>query len=153
MTIMIFVSFICVTFFFLNLINSTTTILTDDLKLKTPLNTMIEEIIKLLSRYKFPLSNEKELQANIFNTMLPTWKDVVREYPLNNKNVVDLYLQGIAIEVKIHANAKSIYKQCVRYCEFDSVKQLILVTNRSMGFPKEINGKPCYVINIGKAWL
>lgn len=48
---------------------------------------------------------------------------------------------------------KKIYKQCERYANFDQVKQLVLITNRSMGFPETINNKPCYVINIGRAWL
>lgn len=76
------------------------------------------------------------------------------EYVLDPKNRVDFFLDGTAIEVKINKGAaKSIYKQCERYCQFDEVKNLILVTNRPMGFPKEINGKPCYVISLGKGWL
>jgi hypothetical protein len=61
----------------------------------------------------------------------------------------------IGIEVKLGATQKrAIYRQCVRYCSFPQViDELIMITNTSMGFPPEINGKSCYVLNLGKAWL
>ena len=78
---------------------------------------------------------------------------VEREYRLDNKNIPDFFINGLAIEVKIKGSKTSIYKQCKRYCEFDEVKALLLVTNRTMGFPKDINGKDCYFHSLGKSWL
>lgn len=105
----------------------------------------MNDVIKILSSTRFPLEKEKETQAAgiVFN----------REYKLDPVNIPDFFIDGTAIEVKIKGNARQIYRQCERYCQFDDVKNLILVTNRSMGFPKEINGKPCYFVNLGKAWL
>jgi hypothetical protein len=110
-------------------------------------------VIHELSLCKFPLYNEKDLQEAIYKQLVAKRFPAVREYPLDNNNIVDIFIQGTAIEIKIHAPARAIYKQCARYCGFECVKCLILITNRAMGFPKEINGKPCYVLNLGKAWL
>lgn len=111
------------------------------------------EIIKLLSPVRLPVQDEKETQSAIENVLLSNSVNFEREYKLDGKNIPDFFIDGIAIEVKIKGSARPIYKQCERYCQFENVKELLLITNRSMGFPKEINGKPCYILNIGKAWL
>jgi len=116
---------------------------------------MINKIIKVLCSHRFPLIIEKETQKVIEERFLENEIPFIKEHRLDAQNIPDFFIdtEGIAIEVKVKGNAKKIYKQCERYCKFDSVKKLILVTNKSMGFPKEINGKDCYFINIGKAWL
>ncbi len=116
---------------------------------------MIEIIIQTLSSARFPIDNEKQTQEAIANILLQKNIEYIREFHLDEKNIPDFFILNgeIAIEIKIKGKAMKIYKQCERYCKSDQVKQLILITNRSMGFPKEINGKPCYVINIGRAWL
>lgn len=112
------------------------------------------ELIKLLSTVRLPVQDEKETQKAISNILFDNEVKYFSEYRFNDRNIVDfLVVPGIAVEVKIKGNARKIYKQCERYCQFDRVSELLLITNRSMGFPKEINGKPCYFLNIGKAWL
>lgn len=111
------------------------------------------KIIHMLSGTRFPLNAEKDLQSAIESWFRTNHVDHIREHRLDPKNILDFYINGIAIEVKIRGSSMEIYRQCARYCKFDQVKSMILVTNRSMGFPKEINGKPCYVLNLGKAWL
>lgn len=112
-----------------------------------------QQVIELLSRFKFPLQDEKFLQSAIQLKFDENKIEYKREHRLDSKNIPDFFIDGVAIEIKIKGNAKSIYRQCERYCSFESVNELILITNRSMGFPKEINGKPCYVIKLGVAWL
>lgn len=110
-------------------------------------------LINILSSEKIPVQNEKETQLAIEKILLEKFVPYSKEYKLDEKNIPDFFIQGIAIEVKIKGNARKIYKQCERYCQFDEVSELLLITNRSMGFPKEINGISCYVLNISKAWL
>lgn len=112
----------------------------------------MNEIIQLLSGIKFTLHSEKELQVEICNVLNATMQ-VTAEYPLDRKNIIDFYCDGIGIEVKIKGGRKIIFKQCERYCAFDEIKALILVTNRAIGFPSSINNKPCAVVNLGLAWL
>lgn len=114
---------------------------------------MITNIIQILSSSRFNLENEKQTQSEIELKLKQNKINYVREHRLDEKNIPDFFIDGIAIEIKIKGNAKQIYKQCERYSKFDEVKNIMLVTNRSMGFPAEINGKSCYVVNLGKAWL
>ncbi len=106
----------------------------------------------LLSR-KFELHNEKVLQQQMMDVLSPVFPKIQREHSLDEKNVIDFMLAGVGIEVKIKGGRKDIYRQCERYCAFDQVKVFVLVTNRSIGFPQSLKGKPCYVINLGMAWL
>lgn len=76
-----------------------------------------------------------------------------KEYRLDNKNIIDFYLDGIGIEVKIKGTPKSIYKQLERYSEFEKIKLMILITGKSMGLPKTINGKDVFYLNICKNWI
>lgn len=114
---------------------------------------LIADTINLLSRARMRLTTEAQLKADMATLFKQRGLAYTPEYSLDATSRPDFFLDGVTIEVKIKGNAKSIYKQCVRYCEFDEVKDLILVTNRSHGFPPEINGKPCYVVNVGRAWL
>ena len=115
---------------------------------------MVQDILKILLLHRYPLEREKETQAAIEKRLVDAGiTNYIREHHLDKENIPDFFIDGVAIEVKIKGNAKSIYKQCERYCKFEEVTSLILVTNRSMGFPKDINGKPCYFVNLGKAWL
>jgi hypothetical protein len=121
---------------------------------------MIKSIFGLLSRTKLPINNEKQLQAEIAKIFDLNPILYRKEYWLDTNHVIDFFipskenkLYGIGMEVKIKGNAKQIYKQCQKYCLFNAVESFILVTNRAIGFPSLINNKPCYVLNLGKAWL
>lgn len=111
------------------------------------------DLIKILSSERIPVQNEKETQSAIEKILLEKFVPYAKEYKLDEKNIPDFFITGIAVEVKIKGNARKIYKQCERYCQFEQVSELLLITNRSMGFPEDINGIPCYVFNISKAWL
>lgn len=116
----------------------------------------VGDVFKVLRQRRFNLHDEKMLQAEINADLLSALggSAVHREFILDHKNTIDFLIGGdCGIEVKIGGAKRTIYKQCERYCSFNRVKSLILVTNRSMGFPEQINGKDCYVLNLGKAWL
>lgn len=114
------------------------------------------DIVLLLRKEKFELQDEKILQLQLlalFHNHIPT-DEIEKEFYLDDKNIPDFMLFGnIAVEVKIKGRKIAIYKQCERYCQFDQVNELILITNVNMGFPEEINNKNCYVHNLAKSWL
>lgn len=114
---------------------------------------MVVPLFKILSQQRFSVQNEKETQAEIADTLHRHNIKFSREHRLNEQSIPDFFIDGIVLEVKIKGNSKQIYRQCERYCQIEEVKSLILVTNRSMGFPKEINNKPCYILQLGKSWL
>ncbi len=114
---------------------------------------MIDQIITALKNKRITVENEKKTQQEIYDILLEADYNVKDEYRLSDQDIPDFFIDGIAIEVKIKGNSRKIYKQCERYAMHNAVTQLLLITNKSMGFPPEINGKPCYVLNIGRAWL
>lgn len=116
---------------------------------------MVSDIINSLRNVKFKWNTEKELQLQIYNLLKEKFPlyEISKEYILDEENIIDFLIEGIGIEVKIKGQRRAIYKQCERYCSFEKVSTLILVTAATMGFPKEMNGKDCYIFNLNKAWL
>lgn len=108
---------------------------------------------KLLSKYRFTLSHEKALQAEISALLTDNKIEHSREVKLSDRDCIDFLVGNTGMEVKLKGSAMAIYKQCERYCGYQRVGELILVTNRSMGLPKEINGKATYLLSLGKGWL
>lgn len=114
---------------------------------------MAERIVVALRRHRFHLVDEKRLQAEIAAVLDGEALAHEREVKLASGSVIDFLVGDVGLEVKIKGGKKSIYRQCERYCGFDQVKTLVLATNRSMGVPPAIGGKPVYVVSLGKAWL
>lgn len=119
--------------------------------------TLTEEIVLFLRKKKFDVYEEKITQTEIAALLAERFPDVeiLKEHIFDKENRIDFFLpvDGIGIEVKTKGQKRAIYTQCERYCELDQVKKLILVSSQSMGFPKELNGKDCYVVNMSDAWL
>jgi len=113
----------------------------------------IEDILTAIKSRRLPITTEKELQLEIEKLLTDKGIEHEREYRLDKSNILDFFIDGIAVEVKIKSSAKKIYRQCERYCQFDKVNSLILLTSKTMGFPKEINNKPCYLHSLGMQWL
>lgn len=99
--------------------------------------------------YRFSVYDEKILQEQIFNLILKKY-NFKREYRLDSKSIIDFYepINKIGIEIKVKGNVSDIYRQCKRYCENDLIKELILISAKTMNLPKEINGKKTSVILI-----
>lgn len=113
----------------------------------------MNELLQLLKGQRFQLHNEKALQAEIEALLIRNQVQHHREYYLSKGSIIDFLVEGTGIEVKISGSAISIFRQLERYCEFDDITGIILLTNKAMGIPSSINNKPAILINLGKAWL
>lgn len=114
---------------------------------------LVKRIKSSLEGKQFDLGSEKRLQGEILAVFIDNGIEVEPEYMLTPSDIPDFFAKGLVIEVKIKGNATAIYRQCKRYLLNEDVTGLLLVTNRSIGFPEEINGKPCFVFGLGEAWL
>ena len=114
---------------------------------------MILTVLKALERHRFNVGCESTLQMQIADVFQAAGIEFEREVSLSSSDRIDFMVGGIGIEVKISGQAKAIYRQCERYCAFDQVDTLLLVTNRAMGFPREINRKSCYMHQLGRNLL
>lgn len=119
---------------------------------------MEQKILELLSNYKFlELNNEKILQNEINDVFKKNNLNFKKEFFLSKESIIDFLLsdnnKNIGVELKTKGNAKQIYKQLERYCEFDEINSIILISNKFMGLPNNINGKDLYFLNLGVNWL
>jgi hypothetical protein len=113
-------------------------------------------IIQHLSRFAFPMHSEKETQAEIAKALTKGGFVFEREKRLSAEDIPDFLVKdGIVIEVKLRTGISkmNIYRQLERYSRHETVKEIILVSNITMGLPPEINGKPAYFLSLGRAWL
>jgi hypothetical protein len=110
-------------------------------------------LARFLADFRFSLSDEKKTQQQIAEQL--TLASVVhrREVRLSDGDIIDFMVSNTGIEVKLKGQKMEIYRQIERYCQHDEVTSLVLATNVAMGVPPSINGKPIYVVNLGRAWL
>lgn len=105
---------------------------------------------------RFDLSNEKACQEEVeahLTDAYPDWR-IHREHRLSARDVPDFLIQGVAVEVKMNAaSPRAIVRQLERYATHDKVRSLILLSNRAVVLPAEINGKPVAGVSLGRAWL
>lgn len=113
----------------------------------------IHSVLKALAGVRFPLVDEKELQAAIGEQLASAGLDMEREVRLAPGDIVDFMVGGTAIEVKIKGSRRAILRQCERYAAYERVRELVLLTNVATGFPDALSGKPVAVFSLGRAWL
>ena len=113
------------------------------------------DLVRLIQRHRFDLSNEKSMQAQLAEVMTENKIEFEREKPLNQRDIPDFMVSGgIAIECKMRGARKmDVFNQLRRYAGHDDVKVLILATNLSMGLPAEIGGKPSFFASLSRGWM
>jgi hypothetical protein len=115
---------------------------------------MVQDVIRLIHSLRMPLSDETAYQSALSEILTKAGIEHTREHRLGPKERPDFFLpDGTVIEVKLKGSARRIYDQCARYCGYAEVKGLLLATNRAMGMPAEILGKPIWYASLGRAWL
>jgi len=110
-------------------------------------------LIDVLNSYRWPLSDEKVLQAEIARAFQAQDITFRREVYLGPGDIVDFMVGDVAVEVKIKGAKRAIYRQLERYAAHDAVGAILLATNVPMGLPEHINGKPVSIAALGRGWL
>lgn len=120
---------------------------------KTKLLATILAIGELLIKTRMDVATEKTLQNDIETAFKQRGIPYERELPLSPTDIPDFMVEGLAIEVKIGGTNMPVYRQCERYCTYDQVKGIMLVTTKPFNLPEYIKEKPAYVVKLGTAWL
>jgi len=116
----------------------------------------VREILKVIKDKQLPLNTEKELQSVLEDIFKEAGIELEREYRLDKLGIIDFYdkKNDVGIEVKIKGSKRDTYSQCLRYCDYEKMKALILVTNKAINLPiehtKEVR---CYIFSLGITWL
>lgn len=113
-----------------------------------------QSFLNALSGARLPLGDEKQLQAAIAEALDEVGIVYSREHTLGPGDCVDFLVDGkVAVECKLRASKRQIYRQLLRYADSADVECIVLVTNTAMGLPSEIKGTPAYYFSLGSAWL
>jgi hypothetical protein len=112
-----------------------------------------QAVIAILRQYRFPLSSEKACQAAIAEGFDEQGIKYSREHQLSPSGIPDFLVGTTAVEVKLQGSKASIFRQCRRYCEYEGVDNLILVSNIAMGLPATVAGRGLWLHSLGTGWL
>lgn len=115
------------------------------------------DVVRLVLRStRFPLTDEKETQADMAKAFSAAGLDFVREHRLCAEDIPDFWSPstGLTIEVKLnHAPRAAVLRQLDRYIQHPKVTAIVLASNRAIAIPHTVNGKPAAFISLGTAWL
>lgn len=119
----------------------------------------IEQLISIIERTRVNLSSEKAAQADLAEALDKAGVTYLREVRLAPGDIIDFLIDetsagAIGIELKLNRSVKAAtFRQLERYAKSPRVRSMILATNRAMGLPALIDGKPVYLASMGRAWL
>lgn len=116
---------------------------------------ILNKIQTSIKNKKLNLSNEKLLQNDLEKYFKESNLDFKREFKIGSNSILDFFIDGLAIEVKIQSKSSNlnIYKQLEKYSEFEEIKNILLITSKSLSLPSQINNKPLYILNLSKSQL
>ena len=116
---------------------------------------LVNQIKTELKSFRYHISDEKDLQSDLFETVLKK-VGFVREFILEKGSIIDFYHPKlkIGIEVKISRKKTQIYRQCVRYTKSGRLDYLLLITAANVGdWFDEINNVPTSIIHLSRSLL
>ncbi len=92
--------------------------------------------------------DELELQDEIDDALLLADIQFAREERLSSTDIVDFFVEGLAVEVKVDMGLTHVTRQLHRYLGHDEIEGAVLVTTKSMhrGIARTLHGKPVWVI-------
>ncbi len=118
----------------------------------------INAVTAVLRGWRFDLSDEKRLQAEMSGVLAAAQLAVAREVRLGTSGLIDLTVcRGgveIGIEVKTRTRAKmAVRRQCIRYLASGKLDGLLLVSATAIAMPPDIDGRPVRTFSLGEAWV
>jgi hypothetical protein len=108
----------------------------------------VQDLCLKLSQLRCQFSDEKQLQASLFELLQQELPEVAREVTISPRNRIDFLAGSLGIEVKIKGSLAAVTRQLWRYSLTPAVSELILVTTvpEHAAQPAEMNSKPLFVV-------
>ena len=116
---------------------------------------LFNKTLKALQLIRVNLVRDEFLLQNIIAKALDNAEITYsKEHKLAPRNRIDFLVDGgIGIEVKKgKPYTRQVIGQLERYTAFPEITAIILVVERNLDMPKEINGKKCYSFGLNKLW-
>ena len=109
-------------------------------------------LVGLIGRARMPMSDEKALQGAIEQLFKEHGIAFTRESKVTG-GIIDFLVGDVGIEVKIEGPAREVLRQLTRYADDARIKQFVVVAAFPCALPMSIVGKPCVIVDLGRAWL
>lgn len=118
------------------------------------MNEEIKKIMNILSEIRISATvDEFEIHEQIKKALQNCGIKFIHEYKILTRKRFDFWINGIVIEVKKSKPSKcSLLNQLNRYTKVPEVKAIIVLLEKSIDLPKELNEKPIYVKSLNENW-
>ena len=114
----------------------------------------MDAVYSALLEVRAPLQQgEYDLHRLVLDTLSRQGVPFAHEVSLAPRCRIDLMCGGVGIEIKRgRVERAKVLRQLTRYAACERVAGLILVTEKSLGMPREIGGKPVRVVCLNRLW-
>ena len=114
----------------------------------------MDAVCSALLEVRAPLQQgEYDLHRLVMDTLSRQGVPFAHEVSLAPRCRIDLMCGGVGIEIKRgRVERAKVLRQLTRYAACERVAGLILVTEKSLGLPREIGGKPVRVVCLNRLW-
>ena len=114
----------------------------------------MDAVYNALLEVRAPLQQgEYDLHRLVMDTLSRQGVPFAHEVSLAPRCRIDLMCGGVGIEIKRgRVERAKVLRQLTRYAACERVAGLILVTEKSLGMPREIGGKPVRVVCLNRLW-
>lgn len=114
----------------------------------------VREIVRALLKVRVPATpGEYDLHALIAAAFDAAGLAYAHEARIAPRCRVDFLLCGVAVEVKKGKPARAaLIKQALRYLSCPDVSALVVVTQKSVTLPREIEGKRVELVSLDRLW-
>jgi hypothetical protein len=122
---------------------------------KSDIDVLIENILSSLGELRIGISSDEfQIQSMVEQALLEHQISFEKEYRLAPRNRIDFFIDGgIGLEVKRgKPNKTQVTKQLQRYATSEEIKAIVLVVDRTVAIPNEINGKKCILFGLNRLW-
>ena len=114
----------------------------------------MDAVYQALLEVRAPLQQgEYDLHRLVMDTLSRPGVPFAHEVSLAPRCRIDLMCGGVGVEIKRgRVERAKVLRQLTRYAACEQVAGLILVTEKSLGLPREIGGKPVRVVCLNRLW-
>lgn len=129
-------------------------------EVRTPCAVAVADVVRVIAATRCNLVAEQLVQDELEKAlredpMVGGLAEVSREHRLGPADRPDFLIDGIVVEAKGKRHrAPAIGRQLARYAKYPEVRALVLATAKAViSGGGDIEGKPLFVVNLGRAWL
>ena len=114
----------------------------------------MDAVCSALLEVRAPLQQgEYDLHRLVMDTLSRQGVSFEHEVSLAPRCRIDLMCGSVGVEIKRgRVERAKVLRQLTRYAACERVAGLILVTEKSLGLPREIGGKPVRVVCLNRLW-